>query len=309
LSEEEQEGSAAGWESLKVVFLRKDGDAGIRLSLGTDAKSEVDYLNYRLYGVHSVSTVGKLETSEDLFDTRHIELGMEIDGEIVHRPFTPVLSTTRMAMRYETDNIISPNVLIDLAIRVYDNGELTPKLAKLEAGQNVQVKAGELKPVRHLLKEKSIPPLETLDELYLFAGGSGITPLLQIVQNVLDRKNPQGKTLNVKLVYANKQHSRALCLDELDDLIEEAENSTVEFKLIHLLSAKSDKDSSLTYNARLEYDTRASDETFLNSIGLPTSKQAVYVTCGPAAFMSSLKDTLGGYPFNMNKENYIEFEG
>jgi cytochrome-b5 reductase len=55
-------------------------------------------------------------------------------------------------------------------------------------------------------------------EIGLIAGGTGITPMLQLVRKILD--NPQDKT-KIKFIFANRTQKDILLKDELDKLAKE----------------------------------------------------------------------------------------
>jgi cytochrome-b5 reductase len=58
----------------------------------------------------------------------------------------------------------------------------------------------------------------TIDEAGLIAGGTGITPMLQLIRKILD--NPADKT-KINLIFANNSTKDILLKDELDKLAKE----------------------------------------------------------------------------------------
>lgn len=113
--------------------------------------------------------------------------------------------------------------------------------------------------------------------LIMFAGGSGITPVFSIIQDVLTRE--QG-TL-VSLVYANTTYSRIIFLEQLDKL-ETAYSSRL--KVYHVLTTIDDAPSSFPvyYTGRLTtLIVRKTIKQILSHVALP----AEYYLCGPYGLM------------------------
>lgn len=52
--------------------------------------------------------------------------------------------------------------------------------------------------------------LGRFDHLYLIGGGTGITPLYQIIQYVSEVEAPEGKGPKISLLFANKSESDIL---------------------------------------------------------------------------------------------------
>lgn len=69
----------------------------------------------------------------------------------------------------------------------------------------------------------------TVKHVGMMAGGTGITPMMQVVQAAL---RDSGDTCNFYLIYANKTESDILCREMLDDL---AKSSKGRFKLYYTL--------------------------------------------------------------------------
>ncbi|KAI9103179.1 NADH-cytochrome b5 reductase-like protein [Phlyctochytrium arcticum] len=92
----------------------------------------------------------------------------------------------------------------DLLVKKYDNGSLSSFLHKIEIGDAV--------PMRGPISTVPYVP-NAVDEIGLIAGGTGITPLYQLIKRVL--KDPVDKT-RLKLVYANRSPADILLRAELD---------------------------------------------------------------------------------------------
>mmetsp|Transcript_8197 Transcript_8197/g.22738 ORF Transcript_8197/g.22738 Transcript_8197/m.22738 type:complete len:347 (-) Transcript_8197:258-1298(-) len=144
------------------------------------------------------------------------------DGKAVMRSYTPVTDDSRLGE-------------VELVVKVYrpllpkfpNGGLLSQHLDSLKIGQTILVKGpkGHLtykgrgkfstKPLGKPLEERSCA------QIGMMAGGTGITPMLQILQAVfLNPKYRDGRT-RVKLLYANQTPDDILVRQELEDLAAE----------------------------------------------------------------------------------------
>lgn len=114
-------------------------------------------------------------------------------GSNVIRPYTP---TT------EVDHKGS----LDLVIKHYPDGKFGTHIFGLKEGDSVSFKGG-------ILKWDWKP--NSFDEIVLLGGGTGITPLFQLVNEIT--KNPADKT-KIKLFYGNKTEGDILLKKELDSI-------------------------------------------------------------------------------------------
>ncbi|EAY72732.1 hypothetical protein OsI_00597 [Oryza sativa Indica Group] len=94
----------------------------------------------------------------------------------------------------------------DLLIKVYPDGKMSQYFASLKPGDVVEVK-GPIEKLRYSPNMKK--------QIGMIAGGTGITPMLQVVRAIL--KNPDDNT-QVSLIYANVSPDDILLKRELDRL-------------------------------------------------------------------------------------------
>ncbi|XP_022864232.1 NADH-cytochrome b5 reductase-like protein [Olea europaea var. sylvestris] len=94
----------------------------------------------------------------------------------------------------------------DLLIKVYPEGKMSQHFASLKPGDFVEVK-GPIEKLRYNPNMKK--------HIGMIAGGSGITPMLQIIDAIL--KNPDDNT-QVTLLYANVSPDDILLKKKLDVL-------------------------------------------------------------------------------------------
>ncbi|TIB94069.1 ferredoxin reductase-like protein [Wallemia mellicola] len=114
------------------------------------------------------------------------------NGKPVIRPYTPISTGDTRGQ-------------IDFLIKKYDDGKFTPYIHSLKPGDQLAIKGP-------LQKFKWVP--NTYEKIGLIAGGSGITPMTQLAETILN--NPEDKT-KVTLLFANKTPEDILLKETLDD--------------------------------------------------------------------------------------------
>ncbi|KAE8664316.1 NADH-cytochrome b5 reductase-like protein [Hibiscus syriacus] len=122
-------------------------------------------------------------------------LGQDAEGKTkyVIRPYTPISDPD--AKGY-----------FDLLVKVYPEGKMSQHFASLKPGDVVEVK-GPIEKLRYSPNMKK--------HIGMIAGGTGITPMLQVIEAIL--KNPDDKT-QVSLLYANVSPDDILLKQKLDIL-------------------------------------------------------------------------------------------
>ncbi|KAJ4846950.1 NADH-cytochrome b-5 reductase-like protein [Turnera subulata] len=122
-------------------------------------------------------------------------LGQDAEGKTkyVMRPYTPISDPDAKGF-------------FDLLIKVYPEGKMSQHFASLKPGDVVEVK-GPIEKLRYSPNMKK--------HIGMIAGGTGITPMLQVIEAIL--KNPDDKT-QVSLVYANVSPDDILLKQKLDYL-------------------------------------------------------------------------------------------
>ncbi|VIO98153.1 Uncharacterized protein BM_BM13739 [Brugia malayi] len=166
----------------------------------------------------------KLPTNEHVLGLpvgQHIHLSAKINEKLVVRPYTPISSDDDKGY-------------VDLMVKIYfnnvhpkfpDGGKMTQYLEKMKIGETINFRG----PSGLIVYEgngsfavKSTKKAEPKSHVYknigMIAGGSGITPMLQIISAIM--KDPDDCT-KVSLIFANKDESDILLRDELDRLAAE----------------------------------------------------------------------------------------
>jgi len=187
---------------------------------------------------------------------QHISVSAEINGKEITRSYTPTSSDDDLGH-------------FDLLIKSYEKGNISRYISLVKIGDNVRVKGpkGQFKYTPTLCKE-----------IGMIAGGTGITPMLQIVRAAL--KNPRDKT-KLHLIYANVNVEDILLRTELDELASEHPDR---FKVYYVLN-----NPPPNWKGGVGFVTKQQIEERLPRCDLPENK---VLMCGPPPMMTAMKKHL-----------------
>ncbi|XP_063073516.1 NADH-cytochrome b5 reductase 3 [Engraulis encrasicolus] len=150
---------------------------------------------------------------------QHIYLSAKIDGNLVVRPYTPVSSDDDKGF-------------VDLVIKIYyknvhpkfpEGGKMSQYVESLRVGETIDFRGpsglliyqgkGEfaIKP-----DKKSPAVVKKAKHVGMIAGGTGITPMLQIIRAVM--KDPKDSTI-CYLLFANQSEKDILLRPELEEVL------------------------------------------------------------------------------------------
>ncbi|KAJ2859257.1 hypothetical protein GGI22_003043 [Coemansia erecta] len=115
----------------------------------------------------------------------------------------------------------------------------------------------------------------SLKEIGMIAGGSGITPMLQLINNVLEDPNDRTK---LTLLFANKSEDDIILRATLDDL---AEKHSDQLKVHYVV----DKASSRNWQGDVGYVTKELVQKYMPS---PADKDVLVSACGPPPMMKAV---------------------
>jgi len=224
---------------------------------------------------------GSIVTTEDVFETWHVELGMMVDQEFLFRPYTPIIS-----MRRTVQQIAMP---LKFLLRIYKNGIFTQLMNALKLGDKVLIRAGARRKAAQLHK-KVLPDWIALKRIVLFAGGSGVTPILQIIQNALDQEVTEAPVA-ITLVCVNKSKKRAIGLGELEKLADERFKGAT-LQILHLETG-----------SQTAHELKGG---LLQALQIDSSPSVVYAWCGPLGLLETLRNVVLR-DFGIAEERCIEF--
>jgi len=152
-------------------------------------------------------------------------------GDFITRPYTPVSSD------YDAG-------YFELMIKVYDKGLLTQRFNKLKEGDVIEAKGPEgritytgpgtielerpLKAEQERLGIQSPLGVVKFKTLAMIAGGTGITPILQVLRQIMRDENDNTQC---HLIFANRSIDDILLHEELQELAEKYTKFRVFFTL------------------------------------------------------------------------------
>jgi cytochrome-b5 reductase len=170
----------------------------------------------------------------------------KINGKTVVRPYTPT-------------NLNEDRGFLELVVKGYPNGVMSKYITELQPGDELEMKGPIMK----------LPlPANKYKQLGLIAGGSGITPMLQIVKKVC--RDPTDTT-QVTLLYASTSDDVVL-RDELDAL----QYLYPQFRVFYVVDKPSD-----SWTGYSGFITR---EMIQETMPVPSDDHLVCV-CGPPPMM------------------------
>ncbi|KAI8063751.1 hypothetical protein BC940DRAFT_243008 [Gongronella butleri] len=132
------------------------------------------------------------------------------DAIQVMRPYTP----------------LNPNPYkdgyIDLLVKRYPNGSVSRTLAGFPVNEHIHIRGPIIEPYQY--------EQNSLDQIGMIAGGTGISPMYQLIRHILENDND--KRAKLWLLYANKTEDDILLKPELDAL---AAQHGDRFKVVYVL--------------------------------------------------------------------------
>lgn len=180
--------------------------AEVRADAGEPALSKDEWRSFKIKEIHPYNHDSKIYVIETpagspsgLINTSALLIKGDVKddkGKNVIHPYTPIQPNE------ETGHI-------DLLIKHYPNGKLTQHLNTLKEGDELQLK-GPIPKFPYKANEFS--------HIGLIGGGSGITPLWQLVQAVTRNKDDKTK---VTLIYANNTEEDILLRERFDQIAKE----------------------------------------------------------------------------------------
>ncbi|CAD0093347.1 unnamed protein product [Aureobasidium mustum] len=187
---------------------------------------------------------------------QHLSIRGQVNGKTVSRSYTPVSNNHDKGE-------------LKLVIKMYPDGQLTGGyLEDLKVGDEVEFRGpkGAMKYGRGLAYE-----------IGMIAGGTGITPMYQIIRAICE--NPRDKT-KVTLLYGSVSEEDMLLRKELDAF---AEKYPENFRVIHVLSRPSDK-----WTGAKGYIDK---DLVQKELPGPQKKNKILL-CGPPPLVNSMKEAL-----------------
>lgn len=194
---------------------------------------------------------------------RHITVRAEINGNKVMRAYTPTSRPDQCGY-------------FDLLVKVYEYGKMSTHLHSLVPGATLEVRGpvGRFKYTKNMYKCMGF-----------VAGGTGLTPCLQVIRCILDGKDKDGDVTSFVLLFQNRTEEDILLRDELDEY---AKKHSDRLNIQYFLSNPSTKEwGSIKTNEHRGYIDKSKIQTYLE----PNKCQMIGV-CGPSGFNNSIQQLL-----------------
>ncbi|KAI4871227.1 hypothetical protein NFI96_019755 [Prochilodus magdalenae] len=208
---------------------------------------------------------------------RHVYLKATVQGSDIVKPYTPV-----DAVLMPQKNTLSAD--INLMIKVYPDGLLTPHLDSLDIGASLSISSPD--------GSFSLRSLRDVTHLYLLAAGTGFTPMARLLHLALQDLTSVRKT---KLMFFNRQERDILWHSELEHLCTEEERFQVEYVLSQPQGSWAGKRGQI-------------DATMLQGfLERPEDSKCLVCVCGPTGFSELAKQLVKQQGFN--EEEIHAFQG
>jgi len=200
---------------------------------------------------------------------QHVFLYAKVKGELVVRAYSPISSNDDLGY-------------FELVIKVYwagqleafpDGGKMSQHLESLALGDTIEAKGPMghityLSRGRYLLGEDE----KVARRWTMLAGGTGITPLWQVLQAIL--KDPEDRT-EVSLIYANQTPDDILLHTQLDDLAAKHDN----FRVWYIVSEPKE-------GQEWAYSLGRITKAIIQEHGFPAGEGSVAGMCGPPGMVN-----------------------
>lgn len=193
---------------------------------------------------------------------KYIFVSATIDGKLVSRPYTPVTSDDDVGY-------------FDCVIKVYfppKGGVMTQHLESLKLGDSVDIR-GPIGRIEYtgngafLVSSSTAGSVtKTASHIGMICGGSGITPCLQVIRDIL--KKPTDNT-QISLLFANQTEEDILLRKELESCAAQHAN----FKFWYTVDRAP--------SSGWKYSTGFISEEMIRE-HMPSGKDCLYLLCGPA---------------------------
>ncbi|KAF9239851.1 hypothetical protein BU15DRAFT_46396 [Melanogaster broomeanus] len=205
-----------------------------------------------------------------------IRLKRKDNGKVIRRAYTPVSLEGAIGF-------------IDFLIKLYlpsdgfEGGEMTTRINQLVLGDEIEL-SGPFGPF--IWERQGVAKWKgeerEVKEIGLICGGSGITPILQVLRSILDG-DVDGMP-KVWMISANKTEEDILCRSELDELLVKHYDGPARFRLHYVLSS----DPGIVNNAPevLTSSKGRINKKLLEDHMPGPSKHGLILVCGPDMMIS-----------------------
>jgi len=181
----------------------------------------------------------------------------DINGKEVVRPYTP---------------ISRPNTIGELAfvIKNYPQGTMSKHIHELKKGDKLEIKG----PIPKYPYEAN-----KFEKIGLIAGGTGITPMVQMIEEIVF--NPDDKT-KVTLLFANASSDDILLKEDLNKL---AQKYPDRLKVIYTIDKLADKKEKEPWKGEVGHISANMLKKLMPMPAKKDDESLLVMVCGPPGFM------------------------
>ncbi|GAA5898993.1 cytochrome b5 reductase family protein [Sporobolomyces salmoneus] len=189
----------------------------------------------------------------------------------IQRAYTPLSSTC-----FNPDG----SATLELVIKRYPDGEVSRYMHRLGAGDKIEIRAPS---ITWYYKPKD------WDEVVFIAGGTGVTPAFQCINDSLSLP-PPSPSPTLSLIYGSPSPSHEFLRPQLDDLYKIGSKKGV-FKKVQYHVDQVPSNESLPDNTKVGFIDRKSLEDFMGK--KDPEKRRVIVICGPEGMIEAIAGPRG----------------
>uniref|UniRef100_A0A5S6Q4Y1 NADH-cytochrome b5 reductase n=1 Tax=Trichuris muris TaxID=70415 RepID=A0A5S6Q4Y1_TRIMR len=219
---------------------------------------------------------------------QHVYLSATVNGRLVVRPYTPVSEAEEQGVVTFVIKVYRSNVHPNFP----EGGKMTQHLDSLKIGDEINIRGPsgllvyEGQGCFAIKPRKNAPATRKLvRKVGMIAGGSGITPMYQLMQAML--RDPADE-VEIQLVFANKSEEDILLHDELETM---ARNHWQRFRVWYTVDVQGSSD--------WPYSVGHIDLQMLRSHLPPPASDVLILLCGPPGMVNiAVKPTLDALLYN-----------
>nr|XP_025045548.1 cytochrome b5 reductase 4 isoform X2 [Pelodiscus sinensis] len=190
---------------------------------------------------------------------QHIYLRKIIAGTEIVKPYTPVSCSLKSDFK---EPFCHDSTHLILMVKIYPNGLFTPELDHLQIGDYISVSNSE-----GSFKKSQV---QTLEDLFLLAAGTGFTPMIKLLNYVLTNVCT---VRIVKLMFFNKTEDDILWRNQLEQLALKDKRFEVQFILSEPRKEWTGKQGKISSSLLSEFVKRSKKDSKL-----------LICVCGPTPF-------------------------
>lgn len=213
--------------------------------------SELELIDKTLVSKDSAIYRFKLFHDDEVLDIptgHHLACCFSIDGKDEIRYYSPISNQFDAGF-------------FDILVKSYPNGKVSKAFAFLKEGQTVKFRG----PVGRLAYTTNMA-----EHIGLVAGGSGITPILQVITRVITTAEDRAK---LTLLYGNETENDILLKNELDEIANKYPHFSVHYTVTHPSASWTGEQGYVTKEMLEKYMPAQSSTSRLFICGPPEMKR------------------------------------